>query len=81
MDPSIISTIESNGGRNNIAVVQMWALFDEGDYSSGKWGFFSPCETIFGSYTTSLYDPYGMHTDIIPFMLYLLDKLLAVSTT
>ncbi len=54
-DASIFAAIESNGGRNNIICVRMWANFPQTDYSSGLWGFQSPC-TDQGKYTTSVSD-------------------------
>lgn len=42
-DPAIIAAIEANGGRNDVVVVEMWALFGEAQYNQGRWGFFSPC--------------------------------------
>jgi hypothetical protein len=42
-DPSIVAQILSNGGRNDIVVQEMWALFDPALYAQGRWGFMSPC--------------------------------------
>lgn len=42
-DPAIVGAIEANGGRNDVVVVEMWALFGEAQYNQGRWGFFSPC--------------------------------------
>lgn len=38
--------IASNGGRDNIEVIPMWAFQSEQRYRSGSWGFFSPCQTV-----------------------------------
>eukprot|EP00947_MAST-08B_sp_MAST-8B-sp1_P001965 g1965.t1 len=49
---TVAQLIRSNGGRNDIDVVGMWAL------SVGKgstaWGFFAPCTTPAGAFTTSM---------------------------
>lgn len=42
-DPTILAKILSNGGRNDIVVVSMWADMAISQYSKGMWGFFSPC--------------------------------------
>jgi len=41
-DPSIVAEIESNGGRNNVLVQEMWALFVNTS-APGRWAFESPC--------------------------------------
>lgn len=53
-DPSIVSQIESNGGRNDVLVQEMWALFDPSIYAQGRWAFESPCSTSKHGYTTSV---------------------------
>jgi len=45
-DPSIIKQLQSNGGRNDVVVVKMWADFADSGYSQGTWGFFSPCRCV-----------------------------------
>lgn len=40
---NVTQAIASNGGRNDIKVVLMWALFGPVTYTTGTWGFFSPC--------------------------------------
>ena len=45
-DASIVAAIQSNGGRNNVVVVSMWADFPATDYGTGLWGFFSPCTCV-----------------------------------
>eukprot|EP01121_Diplochlamys_sp_Union-15-3_P014167 TRINITY_DN4485_c0_g1_i2.p1 TRINITY_DN4485_c0_g1~~TRINITY_DN4485_c0_g1_i2.p1 ORF type:complete len:586 (-),score=88.64 TRINITY_DN4485_c0_g1_i2:53-1558(-) len=42
-DPSLVSTVESNGGRNDIIVQKIWALFSPSVYDQGLWSFMSPC--------------------------------------
>lgn len=42
-DPSVEAAIASNGGRNDIKVIRMWALFGKPTFDAGTWGFFSPC--------------------------------------
>lgn len=42
-DPSILAAIESNGGRNDVVAVRMWAQMAENSYATGTWGFFTPC--------------------------------------
>ena len=42
-DPALITIVESNGGRNDVLVQEMWALFGNGTYDSGRWAFESPC--------------------------------------
>ena len=54
MDADVRSQIESNGGRDNIETIPMWALFKPSTYAEGVWGFFSPCISTDGSYTTSM---------------------------
>jgi hypothetical protein len=49
--------IESNGGRNDVKVIPMWALFGDGGggpWRQGVWGFFSPCVDSKGDFTTSM---------------------------
>ena len=51
--------IENNGGRNDIRVIPMWALFGDGGgaaWDQGVWGFFSPCVDAAGDFTTSMVD-------------------------
>jgi hypothetical protein len=49
--------IESNGGRNDVITIPMWALFGQQAYDQGAWGFFSPCTDNNGqTYTTSMID-------------------------
>ena len=45
-DPTTMSAIESNGGRNDVTVVLMWADFNPDKYPTGMWGFFSPCRCV-----------------------------------
>ena len=40
-DPAVVAKIESNGGRNDVVVVVMWANDEKG--TVGEWGFMSPC--------------------------------------
>jgi len=51
-DPSIVATVESNGGRNDIVVQEMWALFDESEFNQGRWSFMARCRNAAGSFTT-----------------------------
>ena len=48
----IVSAIESNGGRNDIDVIKVWALMPIEKYSSGTWGFFTPCGGL--NFTTTV---------------------------
>ena len=41
-DPAIVAEIESNGGRNDVLVQEMWALFVNST-APGRWAFESPC--------------------------------------
>ena len=41
-DAAIVAEIESNGGRNDIVVQEMWALFVNTS-APGRWAFESPC--------------------------------------
>lgn len=34
-DPTLVATVESNGGRNDIVVIQMWANFAKNEYDEG----------------------------------------------
>jgi hypothetical protein len=52
-DQSLIEIVESNGGRNDILVQEMWALFANGTYDSGRWAFESPC-TFGADFTNSV---------------------------
>lgn len=52
-DPALVTAVESNGGRNNVVVVTMWAQFAPSLFSQGEWAFFSPC-TDGGQYTTNV---------------------------
>lgn len=51
---SLVAEIEANGGRNNVVVISMWAMFGSPDYGAGTWGFFSFCLTATGAPTTSM---------------------------
>lgn len=53
-DPGVLAQIQSNGGRNNILVVYMWANLSEEQHKQGIFGFFSECRTPSGVATTSL---------------------------
>ena len=46
--------IASNGGRNDVRTINMWALFGPAPMRAGAWGFFSPCTAANGAYTTSM---------------------------
>ena len=48
--------IRDNGGRNDVTVILMWALFGRAAAASGAWGFFAPCTAPSGAYTTSMVD-------------------------
>jgi hypothetical protein len=41
-DAAIVAEIESNGGRNDVLVQEMWALFVNSS-APGRWAFESPC--------------------------------------
>lgn len=49
-----VALIEDNFGQKNVEVIKMWALFGKSKYDEGSWGFFSPCTTPSGSFTTSM---------------------------
>ena len=51
---NVSALIQKNGGRNDVSVVKVWALFGRSKYEAGSWGFFSPCTTANGGYTTSM---------------------------
>lgn len=53
-DAGTEALIQSNGGRNDVITIRMWALFGAPSYASGSWGFFSPCTSASGAYTTSM---------------------------
>lgn len=53
-DAGTARLIESNGGRDDVVVVPMWALFGAQTYTQGVYGFFSPCTDATGGYTTSM---------------------------
>lgn len=53
-DEATAQLIASNGGRNDIAIVKMWALFGQADFEKDVWGFFSPCIDPPGQFTTSM---------------------------
>lgn len=57
-DAGVEQQIRSNGGRNDVTTIRMWALFGPDSYKSGSWGFFSPCVSSekANSYTTSMID-------------------------
>ncbi len=42
-DPALIAEVEANGGRNDVLVQEMWALFGPEAYAQGRWAFMSPC--------------------------------------
>ena len=48
---TVDAMIQSNGGKNNIETVKMWAFVGKG---STTWGFFAPCTTSKGTFTTSM---------------------------
>lgn len=43
VDPTILAAVRSNGGRNNVDVVLMWALFGPSTFAEGVWAFMAPC--------------------------------------
>lgn len=53
---TVDALIRANGGRNDVEVIGVWALFGQANYKSGDWGFFSPCRVNDTStkYTTSM---------------------------
>ena len=56
-DAGTVALIEDNGGRNDVVVIPMWALFGDGGggpWRQGVWGFFSPCTDKNGDFTTSI---------------------------
>lgn len=54
-DPALVALVESNGGRNDIVVITMWANFAKSMYSQGVWTFMSPCvDAATDDYTTSI---------------------------
>lgn len=54
-DAAMEARILSNGGRNDIKIIHMWAQFNASEYANGTWGFFSPCvDAATGAYTTSM---------------------------
>lgn len=57
-DEATLQQVASNGGRNDVTVVSMWALFGPQTYVDGTWGFFSPCVSSANpnQYTTSMID-------------------------
>ena len=57
MSLDVNAMIAENGGRANVEVVPMWALFGPLDYAKGTWSFFAPCTTPTGLYTTSMVLP------------------------
>ena len=58
-DNQTVELIRSNGGRNDIEVVFMWANFGALPYSQGRWSFFAGCmanttSSVPLKYTTSV---------------------------
>jgi hypothetical protein len=58
-NPAILAAVLSNGGRNDVTVVEMWAEFAPSTFADGLWAFFSPCTAPTGpggslTYTTSV---------------------------
>jgi hypothetical protein len=56
-DAGTVALIEANGGRHDVVVIPMWALFGDGGggpWLRGVWGFFSPCTDATGDFTTSV---------------------------
>lgn len=53
-NPQADALIASNGGRHDVEVIGVWALFGKANYDQGSWGFFSPCTVPTGGYTTSM---------------------------
>jgi hypothetical protein len=56
-DAATVAAMEANGGKNDVVVVPMWALFGDGGggpWLQGVWGFFSPCVDAQGDFTTSI---------------------------
>ena len=41
--PNVVTAIQSNGGRNDIDVIKVWADKPPEMYYNGTWGFMSPC--------------------------------------
>jgi hypothetical protein len=51
----VSAEVESNGGRNDVVIVTMWAQFDPSEFAAGRWAFFSPClDPSTGGYTTNV---------------------------
>jgi hypothetical protein len=42
-DVTVEKMIRSNGGRNDVVTIPMWAQFPQEDFAKGVWGFFSMC--------------------------------------
>jgi hypothetical protein len=58
-DAGEAALIAKNGGRDDVVVIPMWALFGDGGgpaWNEGVWGFFSPCVDANGHFTTSMID-------------------------
>lgn len=56
-DAGTVALIEANGGRHDVVVIPMWALFGDGGggpWLQGVWSFFSPCVDAKGDFTTSI---------------------------
>lgn len=56
-DANEAALIASNGGRDDVVVIPMWALFGNGGgpaWYEGVWGYFSPCVDATGKFTTSM---------------------------
>jgi hypothetical protein len=56
-DPAVIAQVESNFGRNNVAVLTMWANWPASQFvSEGAWQFMAPCQDASNGnqYTTSV---------------------------
>jgi len=51
---TVSALIASNGGRQDIQVIKVWALFGRSTFAQGTWGFFAPCTDAKGGFTTSM---------------------------
>jgi len=51
-DPALVAKVESNGGRNDVIVQEMWAEFGAESFDSGRWSFMARCLNDNGNFTT-----------------------------
>eukprot|EP00939_MAST-03C_sp_MAST-3C-sp1_P001369 g1369.t1 len=66
LNTTVNALIESNSGREDIDLIEMWALFGKSEFDDGVWGFFSPCvDERTKGFTTSMILPSAANRSVL----------------